>query len=177
MPANQAALLRGVNVGSAKRIAMSELRDVVASLGFGDVRTLLASGNVVYSAGRVSPSQAATRIERAIVEHFGITSRVVALAADDVARAVDENPLPTHDPSRLMIGVLYDPADAARLAPIAAQDWGEEHVAVGTRVVYFRRLAGVVDSPLTKAIARVVRDGITTRNVATMGKLRDALGV
>jgi uncharacterized protein (DUF1697 family) len=45
----QIALLRGINVGKAKRVAMEDLRALVESLGYGDVRTVLASGNVVYT--------------------------------------------------------------------------------------------------------------------------------
>ena len=46
------ALLRGINVGRAKRIAMADLRVVVAELGHTNVRTLLNSGNVVFDSAR-----------------------------------------------------------------------------------------------------------------------------
>ena len=45
----QIALLRGVNVGRAKRIAMADLRQLIGKLGYTDVRTLLNSGNIVFS--------------------------------------------------------------------------------------------------------------------------------
>lgn len=50
------ALLRGINVGSAKRVAMSDLRALMEELGFTDVRTLLNSGNVVFSGPKAEPS-------------------------------------------------------------------------------------------------------------------------
>ena len=50
MPASHVALLRGINVGTAKRIAMADLRGVMTGLGYSDVRTLLNSGNVVFTA-------------------------------------------------------------------------------------------------------------------------------
>ena len=50
MAANHVALLRGINVGTAKRVAMEDLRALMGGLGYGDVRTLLNSGNVVFSA-------------------------------------------------------------------------------------------------------------------------------
>src|SRR5438093_12978873 len=46
------ALIRGINVGRAKRVAMAELRALVEDLSYGDVRTLLNSGNVVFSTTR-----------------------------------------------------------------------------------------------------------------------------
>ena len=49
MTRTEIALLRGINVGKAKRVAMAELRALVEKLGYGDVRTLLNSGNVVFS--------------------------------------------------------------------------------------------------------------------------------
>ena len=52
------ALFRGINVGRAKRVAMADLRTLFEGLGYGDVRTLLNSGNVVFSA------PATTRPER-----------------------------------------------------------------------------------------------------------------
>ena len=60
------ALLRGINVGKAKRIAMADLRKLVEELGYGDVQTLLNSGNVVFSALPKQGATAAARIESAI---------------------------------------------------------------------------------------------------------------
>jgi len=47
--ARQVALLRGINVGRAKRVAMADLRTLVESLGYREVSTLLNSGNVVFT--------------------------------------------------------------------------------------------------------------------------------
>ena len=56
------ALLRGINVGTAKRISMAELRDLVESLGFRNSRTLLNSGNVVFTAAKAQVPKAAEKI-------------------------------------------------------------------------------------------------------------------
>ena len=63
MASRQVALLRGINVGRAKRVAMADLRALVEDLGYCDVRTLLNSGNVVFTAARAAPGtlRAATR--------------------------------------------------------------------------------------------------------------------
>ena len=47
-----AALLRGINIGPNKRIAMADLRAIVESLGHTDVETYLQSGNVVFTPKR-----------------------------------------------------------------------------------------------------------------------------
>ena len=82
MAASHVALLRGINVGTAKRVAMADLRGVLTGLGYDDVRTLLNSGNVVFSAPPRSgdPSK---RIEKEIEKKLGVSSRVTVLTAAD----------------------------------------------------------------------------------------------
>jgi uncharacterized protein (DUF1697 family) len=96
----------GINVGKAKRVAMADLRKVVAGLGFSDVRTLLNSGNVVFGAPAGKPEAIAGRIEKAVAARLGVESRVTALG-EEVATAVRENPLAgvADQPSRLLIVV------------------------------------------------------------------------
>ena len=169
----QVALLRGINVGRAKRVAMADLRELVAGLGYGDVRTLLNSGNVVYAAPGVAPDEAADRIEAAIRARLGITSRVTVLTAAEVAAAVAGNPLGevADNPSRLFVAILRDPADRARLEPLTERDWGPEVLALGGRVAYIWCPEGAAESPLTVAVGRALGDGVTTRNWATLTKL------
>ncbi len=86
------ALLRGINVGKAKRVAMADLRALLEGLGYAAVRTLLNSGNVVFAA-EDSPSDAARRIERAIQEKLTVTSRVMVVTAADLAVIARNNSL------------------------------------------------------------------------------------
>ena len=62
----QVALLQGINVGRAKRVAMAELRALFAGLGYHDVRTLLNSGNVVFTAPGEAGPAAAARVARSV---------------------------------------------------------------------------------------------------------------
>jgi len=52
------ALLRGINVGKAKRVGMADLRTVVEELGYTDVKTVLATGNIVLATGTFTYSGA-----------------------------------------------------------------------------------------------------------------------
>ena len=178
MAERQVALLRGINVGRAKRVAMADLRALVAELGYGEVRTLLNSGNVVYTAPGIAPDDAAERIEAAIRARLGITSRVTALTAADVAAAVAGNPLGevADNPSRLFVAVLRDPADRARLEPLAERDWGREVLALGERVAYLWCPDGSMGSQLPEAVSRALGDAVTTRNWATLTKLNALAG-
>ena len=104
MTDRRVALLRGINVGRAKRISMGDLRALFAGLGYGDVRTLLNSGNVVFTVTQRNTGDQADRIERAIADRLGVTTRVTVLLGREVAEAIQENPLKrvAADPSRLL---------------------------------------------------------------------------
>ena len=72
MAATHVALLRGINVGRAKRVAMADLRSLVERLGYTDVRTLLNSGNVVFTSTSARSGGAEARIEAAIAARLGV---------------------------------------------------------------------------------------------------------
>lgn len=168
------ALLRGINVGRAKRVAMADLRALVEGLGYGDVRTLLNSGNVAFSAPRATKADvAAGRIERALAEQVGVASRVTVLTGEELAAAVAENPLGhvATDPSRLLVAVLARPDERARLEALTTRRWDPDVLAVGTRVAYLWCPSGLLDSPLATALGKALGDAVTTRNWATITKL------
>ena len=168
------ALLRGINVGRAKCVAMADLRAAVEGLGYRDVRTLLNSGNVVFTAPRTAPDAAASRIEKALATGLGVSSRVTVFTAAEVDAAVAECPLleVADDPSRLLVAFLRDPADRPKVEPLLQQDWAPEALAVGTRVAYLWCPEGVLASRLAETVGRALGDAVTTRNWATVRKLR-----
>lgn len=173
MPRTLVALLRGINVGRAKRVAMADLRALVEDLGYHDVRTLLNSGNVVFTESKGARSDPGSAIEAALVAKLGVAARVTVLSASDLAAIVAKNPLHdiASDPARLLVAVLADPADRSRLLPLERQDWGAEKLVVGTRVAYLWCADGVIASGLVKAVNRALGDAVTMRNWATMTKL------
>jgi uncharacterized protein (DUF1697 family) len=169
----QVALLRGINVGRAKRVAMADLRALVEGLGYRDVRTLLNSGNVVFTAPRAAPRDAAARIEKALATGLGVSSLVTALTAAELAAAVAECPLleVADDPSRLLVAFLRGPSDRSKVEPLVKQGWAPEALAVGTRVAYLWCPEGVLASRLAETVGRALGDAVTTRNWATVRKL------
>ncbi len=172
------ALLRGINIGKAKRVSMADLKALVTGLGYRDVRTLLNSGNVVFSVPRGAPGDPAARIEQGIATKIGVSSRVTVLSAAELATVVRENPLGkiAHHPGHLLVSVLTDPRDRAKLTPLTKERWAPEAFAVGTRVAYIWCPGGQIESPLVKAAFRLLGDGVTTRNWATITKLHDLAG-
>jgi len=167
------ALLRGINVGTAKRIAMADLRQIFEDLGNRDVRTLLNSGNVVFTVGRKSGGADSPRIEKVIADRLGVTTRVTVLNRKDVAAAVEGNPLTSvaDDPSRLLVVAFRDAEAVEQVRPLLKQRWTPEQMALGKRVAYLWCAKGIVDSRVWAAVNRAVGDGGTARNIATMTKI------
>jgi uncharacterized protein (DUF1697 family) len=167
------ALLRGINVGRAKRVAMADLRTLLEGLGFRDVRTLLNSGNIVFTAPKSADSALASRIEEAVSRRLSVTSRVTVMSASDLQKAVEGLPLAIdgRDPARLMVGFFRAPGDERRIDEIVRQKWTPDEVAVGPRVVYVWCPESVLESRAFEAIGRAAGDGITTRNWSTVTKL------
>jgi uncharacterized protein (DUF1697 family) len=103
---------------------MADLRALVEDLDYSDVRTLLNSGNVVFSAAKAEPGEAALRIQKALEAKLGVSALVTVMSGKDLAQVVAANPLGKigDNPSRLLVGILGDPADRERLAEISRKD-------------------------------------------------------
>ena len=168
------ALLRGINVGTAKRVAMADLRRIVEDLGYQDVTTLLNSGNVVFRAAAGSKGSPARAIEEALVTRVGVSSAVTALPAATLDAIMKGNPLvkPSRDPSRLLVATLRDAASLSRLAALARQDWGREQLVCGRVAGYLWCPDGISAGALFTALNKALGDGVTMRNWATMLKLQ-----
>jgi uncharacterized protein (DUF1697 family) len=168
------ALIRGINVGKAKRVAMADLRALLEDLGYLDVRTLLNSGNVVFTVPARSRGAAGPRIEEGMATRLGVPAKVVVLTAAELAAVVAENPLldVAADPSRLLVSVLSRPEDRVRLEPLLQQDWVPEALAVGSRAAYLWCAGGILDSRMVTLVNRALGDATTARNWATIKKLQ-----
>lgn len=168
------ALLRGINVGKAKRVAMADLRALVEELGHTDVATVLMSGNVVFSSSKRGASALARGIEDAIREQLGMDVRVLVRRATEVRKVVDDVPFADEAakaPNRLQVTFLDGVPDRSALRPVLEADWSPEAVAVGKGVVYAWQPNGMTGSKLGEALAKVPGPVATTRNLATLQKL------
>ncbi len=87
-----AAFLRGINVGGNKMVPMEELRNLYESLGLADVKTLLNSGNVVFSCKPMGEEELFGKIEKAFVKKFGFDSRIILRTKSDIERLIRLDP-------------------------------------------------------------------------------------
>jgi uncharacterized protein (DUF1697 family) len=167
------ALLRGINVGRGKRLAMADLRALAVGLGWRNVSTVLAAGTLVFTLPRGTTAQAAVKLRKVLIEELNLDTGVVVLSAAEVRTVIDEMPFGAEasNHSRLLAGAYIDATARQRLAPLTTQDWTPGVLALGTHAVYYWCPDGILDSPLGEAIARAAKNGQTSRNWATWGKI------
>ncbi|WP_219412946.1 DUF1697 domain-containing protein [Pseudonocardia nigra] len=172
------ALLRGINVGRAKRIAMADLRALLGDLGYSDVRTHLNSGNAVFTGAEADPAEHAARIATGLLDRLGLDVRCVVLTADELRAIVDGHPLPeiASNGSRMLANVLAAPLDPALLAahdPIALDP---QNARLGSRVIYQWCPDGVLQAPpVGEFVEKHLGVAVTARNWNTISKLAEFL--
>lgn len=173
-----AALLRGVNVGRAKRVPMADLRALLEGLGCEGVSTLLNSGNAVFRAARATPAQLATRIAAAIEAEMGFEVPVIVKSASDLAAIEAENVLAdgAADLTRLLVAFVQDPKELAGLAAVESFVEAPERFLIGRQAAFLDCARGILES--RAAVALLERTGkgaatVTTRNWATVLKILD----
>jgi uncharacterized protein (DUF1697 family) len=167
------ALIRGVNnIGAARPVAMEDLRALFKGLGFRNVRTLLNSGNVIFSATSTARGELLTRIEKGLAAKFALTSAVTLLSRREVVAAVRDNPFSdvSPNPSHLLVMVPQKRSDLGRLRPLLKEWWAPEALGLGSRVAYLWCANGVPRSPLWNAVDRALKRTGTVRNIATLTK-------
>jgi uncharacterized protein (DUF1697 family) len=167
----QIALLRGVNLGPNRRVAMPRLREVLSGHGHEDVRTLLQSGNVVLTS-RLGPARLERVLAEQIAEHFGFDVPVIVRTRDELAEVIERNPLAdvADDPKRLQVTFLSTEPDPELLAGLDDVALESERFVVSGREIFAWHPEGLARSELGKQLAgRKV--GGTARNWNTVTKL------
>jgi uncharacterized protein (DUF1697 family) len=168
------ALLRGINVGGNKMLAMADLRALLESLGYQDVRTHLQSGNAVFTAGRSRAKTLEERIASRIDADFGLDVKVLVRTTEQLAEIVAANPFAGQGapPKELHVAFLSakPPADKVAGMGQAVLPLGEYEF--GDRVIYLRLPKGISGSKLPNW-DRLLGVAVTTRNWNTVSRLRD----
>src|SRR4051812_22736137 len=162
------ALLRGINLGAKRRVAMADLRALMTELGYEDVRTVLQSGNVVFTGAE---TKARERLEQAMAERFGFDVDVVLRTMDELHAVVEADPFGDEidNPTRYFV-VFLD--GKPRLDALAGQDFAPDRFRPGAREVYAWCPEGMQNSRLMKALGKPgIAGTATVRNWATVNKL------
>jgi uncharacterized protein (DUF1697 family) len=162
---------------------MAELKAALEKLPFEDVKTLLASGNVVLTTG-LKAAAVKDRFEKCLRDSFGYDAWVVVLDGARVAELVGACPYPPDDKSThsyltlssdtAVLDELFDAGSALG----SAADGGVDLARLGPEALaWLAPAGGTLDSPFSKITAKArYKAATTTRNLRTMIKVRDAVG-
>jgi len=165
------ALWRGINVGKAKRIAMADLKALLTELGATNVTTLLNSGNAVFDAKK---QLSADRLRAVVAERLGVDAAVVLKTAAQWHAIAAEPPFPeAEDPSRLLVAITADAAALKAAEGIVTA--GDERCTVTPHAAYLWCAQGILESKAGVQLLKKLGEGGTTRNWATVQKLRALL--
>lgn len=165
------ALLRAINLGSHQKIAMADLRTLLAGLGYTDVVTYLQSGNAVFTAPPQRPDQVATDIEDRLARDLAMPVRVIVRTAEELRAVIDRNPMQVRDPAKFLVTFLREAPDLDALRAIDPGAHAPEEFRVGDRELYFHLPGGIGRSKLPQLLERRLKGIATARNWNTTVKL------
>ena len=173
------ALFKGINVGKAKRIAMEDLRTLLAKLGYTDVQTLLNSGNAVFTAAAEPTGKLAEHIRQAVLKTTGVDALVIVKSAKEMAAIVAGNELGkvATDPSRLLVAVINENKALKSVEALAGEAWGDEKIHIGKHAAYLWCANGILESEALEALLKALKGTGTTRNWSTLNKIHALMEV
>jgi len=161
------ALLRGINVGGNRKVAMSDLRGLLAKLGLADPRSLLQSGNLVFRSSAL-PGDLELLLEAEAEKRLGLRTDFFIRTADEWRGVVARNPFRAaaeRDPSHLVVMFLKGAPDPGSVKALQGAITGPETVRSDGRQAYIVYPAGIGDSRLTA--------GVIDRKLGTRGTGRN----
>jgi uncharacterized protein (DUF1697 family) len=166
-------LLRGINVGGNNMVAMADLRALLSKMGFADVKTLLQSGNVVFSGAKKSPAALERELEAALDKTLKLKIDCHVRTGDEWRHLIEGNPFPSEakkDPARLVVTCYKSPLDPAKVKAAQAAITGPEKLRAEGRHLYMTFPDGQGNSKAAIIVGRMLGNG-TARNWNTVLKL------
>jgi uncharacterized protein (DUF1697 family) len=168
------SLLRGVNVGG-KSIRMADLKSLYEGLGFGNVRTYLQSGNVLFDSSNGNGSALGAVIEAQMARSFAFSTSVLVRTAPDLQRVIQGSPFlhgRLEDPASLHVTFLKGIPLSARVDALKAPEGETDEFVVGEQEVYLFCPNGYGRTKLSNAfLERKLDLTATTRNWKTVTAL------
>jgi uncharacterized protein (DUF1697 family) len=173
MASQYLALLRGINVGGKNLVKMADLRAAFESMGFADVATYIASGNVLFRAPRQRREELAARIESELTRRFGTELKVVLLTEAQLEGVVDGAPPGFGGDSHLWdVVFVRKPLTVQKALGAVEIREGVDRAWPGRGVLYFSRLAAkATSSRLNKVASLSEYKNMTLRSWSTTTKL------
>ena len=170
------AFLRGVNVGGKKTIRMKQLAEVLTAAGFRNVRTFIASGNVIFEVAAKDPARIARKMEKHLLNALGFEITVIIRNVDELRAIIKRNPFKKPKPSAdemLFVTFLASPPPVKPRLPLRSKTENMEVIALtdgAAFIVARRKKTGWFGFPHTFA-EKEFGVPTTTRNWTTVVKI------
>ena len=168
------ALFRGINVGGRHILPMQELRGLLTALGCDNVKTIIQSGNAVFSA-EIDPASLSLNIANAIDEKFGFTPQVLLLRLETFEAIVAANPYPeaAATPKFLHVWFLTEKVDDPDVDAMNDLKADSEKFILTDSTLYLFAPDGIGRSRLAARVDHCLGVPTTARNWRTVTKLID----
>jgi uncharacterized protein (DUF1697 family) len=166
-------MLRGINVGSSRRVPMVDLRELLEEAGFQNVATYVQSGNIALDS-TAKPAALEGRLAELIEARFDFEVPVVVRSGKQLAAVVEHDPFQgvADDPKRYQVSFLSEKLSAETVARLQELAHESERVAVHGREVYAWHPDGVARSKLWNALGgKGLGVTATARNWTTVNRL------
>jgi len=175
------SMLRGINVGSQKKIRMKDLRDLYESLNFRNCQTYIQSGNVIFKFDDISSSKLSIKIEKQIKKVFGFDVPVFIRTKDELAKIIEDNPfiskensLTKEDLKLFHVTFLSDSPAQLPIKEIDLIKNESEKFSIVSKEIYLFLPNGYARTKLSNGFfEKKLKVSATTRNWRTVNKLYD----
>jgi uncharacterized protein (DUF1697 family) len=171
-------MLRGINVGGHAKVSMTEVRATFVDMGYGDVRTYIQSGNVVFGASG-SAAKLQSAIEQGLEDRFGLTIKVVLRTRAQLDAVIEHNPLAGggRDTAKLHVTFLASTPASSRTSGLDTRGFLPDEFSVKGREVYVHCPNGYGRTKLNNSFfERALGVTATTRTLRTVTTLADMAG-
>jgi uncharacterized protein (DUF1697 family) len=163
-------LLRAVNLGSRNKVPMAKLRTLLEQAGYGDVRTYIASGNVLLD-GPKSGAAVSRELERIVAVEFGVETIAIVRKPPELVALVSDHPF-GGDTSRSHVIFLAKRPSPKAAERLADEDHSPDQGVLAGPNVYVQYGAGVQNARLSPArLEKMLGVTGTHRNWRTVAAL------
>jgi len=162
--AKYVGFLRAVNVGGTGKLPMSELRQMCEDMGFKDVKTYIASGNVVFTSDKTVKA-VKTSLETALENYAGKKVGVIVRSAANIKNVLEKNPFSDKKPNQTVALFLDHKPDKSMLDTVTGQR--DEEILLGDKEIYIHYDSGMGTSKLKFPAQKMG----TARNFNTIAKM------
>jgi uncharacterized protein (DUF1697 family) len=162
------ALIRAVNVSGTGKLPKDDLKAMGEACGFGNARTFINSGNLLFTS-EMDEAEVKARMEWRVADYFGKAVPVYVRSAAEMAEAVARDPFTDDKPSRRFAFFIGEEPAQAMLDE--ARDVGGERMALGPRLIYVSYGGGIGKSRLKLPAVRLG----TARNMNSVARIAELL--